>query len=177
MDEKEKLIQEILEKDKDLKGSNIDENLMHDLLAGRITKNINDVHNEKSTFGQRVADKVASFGGSWTFIIGFCLLIAVWIILNTLILVNGYDPYPFTFLNLILSCVAAIQAPVVMMSQNRQSEKDRLTASNDYLTNLKSEIIIEDLHNKLDSLMNQQQENTKTIESLLETIKIDVDKN
>ena len=137
---KEELIQRILEKDKDLNGSNINEELMHELISGKISKNINETDDKNSTLGQRAADKIAA------------------------------DPYPFVFLNLVLSCLAAIQAPIIMMSQNRQSEKDRLTAANDYLVNLKSEIIIEDLHYKIDMLMDQQEKNTKTIEILLKTI-------
>lgn len=101
------------------------------------------------TFGQRVADKVASFGGSWTFIILFVTFLLVWIAINILLLANkGWDPYPFILLNLILSCVAALQAPVIMMSQNRQGEKDRDKAQSDYMVNLKSELEIRMLHEK-----------------------------
>jgi uncharacterized membrane protein len=168
---KEELVREILEKDKDLKGSNIDEELLHELISGKISKDINDTHDETLTLGQRTADKIATFGGSWIFIIGFGVVLVAWIITNTLILSKkAFDPYPFVFLNLVLSCLAAIQAPIIMMSQNRQTEKDRLTAANDYLVNLKSEIIIEDLHNKIDLLMDQQEENKKTQEILLKTI-------
>ena len=112
------------------------------------------------TFGQRIADKVASFGGSWTFIISFGVFIFVWISLNIFWLVNkGFDPYPFILLNLILSCLAALQAPVIMMSQNRQEEKDRDRAKKDYMINLKSELEIRTLHEKIDHfIMDQQQE-------------------
>jgi uncharacterized membrane protein len=112
------------------------------------------------TFGQRIADKVASFGGSWTFIISFGVFIFLWICLNIFWLVNkGFDPYPFILLNLILSCLAALQAPVIMMSQNRQEEKDRDRAKNDYMINLKSELEIRTLHEKIDHfVMDQQQE-------------------
>ncbi len=112
------------------------------------------------TFGQRVADKVASFGGSWTFIISFFIFLVIWILINMFWLANkGFDPYPFILLNLILSCVAAMQAPVIMMSQNRQEEKDRERGKNDYMVNLKSELEIRMLHEKLDHLIiNQQQE-------------------
>jgi len=133
----------------------MNEELIHKLIRRKISK---DVHNENSTLGQRTADKIATFGGSWTFIISFGVVLVLWIITNTLILGNkAFDPYPFVFLNLVLSCLAAIQAPIIMMSQNRQSEKDRLTAANDYQVNLKSEIIIEDLHNKIDTLAEQQE--------------------
>lgn len=99
------------------------------------------------------------------------MVLIIWIVGNAVILRSkAFDPYPFIFLNLILSCLAAIQAPIIMMAQNRQSERDRLTAANDYLVNLKSEIIIEDLHKKIDMLMEQQEQNTKTIENLLKTI-------
>lgn len=112
------------------------------------------------TFGQRVADHVATFGGSWTFIISFLAFLLIWIAVNALWLVNeSFDPYPFILLNLILSCVAALQAPVIMMSQNRQETKDRERAKKDYMVNLKSELEIRILHEKIDHLMlNQQQE-------------------
>jgi uncharacterized membrane protein len=112
------------------------------------------------TFGQRIADKVASFGGSWTFIISFGVFIFIWISFNIFWLVNkGFDPYPFILLNLILSCLAALQAPVIMMSQNRQEEKDRDRAKKDYMINLKSELEIRTLHEKIDHfVMDQQQE-------------------
>jgi uncharacterized membrane protein len=112
------------------------------------------------TLGQKVADKVAAFGGSWKFIIFFGVFILLWILANIFILLNkGFDPYPFILLNLILSCLAAMQAPVIMMSQNRQEEKDRERAKKDYLINLKSELEIRMLHEKLDHMiMHQQQE-------------------
>lgn len=112
------------------------------------------------TTGQRIADKVADFGGSWTFIISFGVFILVWICINVFwIKNNSFDPYPFILLNLILSCIAALQAPVIMMSQNRQEEKDRERAKKDYMINLKSELEIRMLHEKIDHLiMHQQQE-------------------
>nr|WP_320058303.1 DUF1003 domain-containing protein [uncultured Bacteroides sp.] len=112
------------------------------------------------TFGQRVADKIADFGGSWTFIISFLVSLLLWICLNILWLANkGFDPYPFILLNLILSMLAALQAPVIMMSQNRQESKDRDRAKKDYMINLKSELEIEMLHEKIDHLIiNEQQE-------------------
>jgi uncharacterized membrane protein len=115
---------------------------------------------DNRTLGQVVADKVAAFGGSWTFIISFFIFISVWIGANVFILLNkGFDPYPFILLNLILSCIAALQAPVIMMSQNRQEEKDRERAKKDYMINLKSELEIRMLDEKLDHLiMHQQQE-------------------
>jgi uncharacterized membrane protein len=111
------------------------------------------------TVGQKVADKVAAFGGSWKFIILFGVFILFWILINIYILLNkGFDPYPFILLNLILSCLAALQAPVIMMSQNRQEEKDRERAKKDYMINLKSELEIRMLHEKLDHLIMHQQE-------------------
>ena len=111
------------------------------------------------TMGQKVADKVAAFGGSWKFIIFFGVFILLWILANIYILMNkGFDPYPFILLNLILSCLAALQAPVIMMSQNRQEEKDRERAKKDYMINLKSELEIRMLHEKLDHLIMHQQE-------------------
>ncbi|MDF2505216.1 DUF1003 domain-containing protein [Clostridium sp.] len=169
---KEKLVKKILDNDRDLDGSNISEELIHELISGKISKNINNIHDEKLTIGQKVADKIASFGGSWPFIISFVTVLVVWIVVNAVLLSRkAFDPYPFILLNLALSCVAAIQAPIIMMSQNRESEKDRLTAANDYLVNLKSEIIIEDLHKKIDILMEQQEENKKNIELLLKAKK------
>lgn len=168
---KEELVRELLEKDRDLKGSNIDEELIHELISGKISRNINETHDENLTLGQRIADKIAEFGGSWTFIISFGVVLAIWIIGNAFILGNkAFDKYPFVFLNLILSCLAAVQAPIIMMSQNRKSEKDRLTAANDYLVNLKSEIIVEDLHNKIDILLKQQEENKRNQEVLLKIL-------
>ncbi len=115
---------------------------------------------DNRTIGQTIADKVAAFGGSWTFIISFFIFILIWIASNVYLLLNkGFDPYPFILLNLILSCLAALQAPVIMMSQNRQEEKDRERAKKDYMINLKSELEIRMLDEKLDHLiMHQQQE-------------------
>ncbi len=115
---------------------------------------LKDDDDENSTFGQRIADKVAAFGGSWTFIILFMMIIVVWININIFVFDDkGFDPYPFILLNLILSCLAALQAPVIMMSQNRQEEKDRSRAQNDYQINLKAETEITQLHSKIDHLM------------------------
>lgn len=125
-----------------------------------LTDKIDNDDKQTLTIGQRVADKVASFGGSWTFIISFGVFIAIWIFINIFWLINkGFDPYPFILLNLILSCLASLQAPVIMMSQNRQEEKDRERAKKDYMINLKSELEIRTLHEKIDHfIMDQQQE-------------------
>lgn len=122
------------------------------------------------TFGQKIADKVAEFGGSWTFIISFMCFLVLWIFANVFLLLNkGFDPYPFILLNLILSCIAALQAPVIMMSQNRQEEKDRKRAKNDYMVNLKSELEIRLLHEKIDHLILHQEQ------SLIELQKVQID--
>ncbi|MCB0652551.1 MAG: DUF1003 domain-containing protein [Saprospiraceae bacterium] len=125
-----------------------------------LSDNISENQAEKATFGQRLADKVAVFGGSWTFIISFSVFIFIWIAMNIFLLMNkGFDPYPFILLNLILSCIASMQAPVIMMSQNRQEGKDRDRAIKDYTINLKSELEIRTLHEKMDHLiLHQQQE-------------------
>ncbi len=124
-----------------------------------ISDNIDETIDENLTVGQKLADKIASFGGSWTFIIAFFVFLFSWIALNAIFLAtNAYDPYPFILLNLILSCLAAMQAPLIMMSQNRLEEKDRLRAKNDYQVNLKAEVEIRMLHEKMDHLiLNQQQ--------------------
>ena len=112
---------------------------------------------QKQTFGERIADRVAQFGGSWTFILAFLGMLIGWIFINSFILLNkAFDPYPYILLNLILSCVAAIQAPVIMMSQNRREAKDRQRAQDDYLINLKSEVEIRNLHRKLDLSIEEQ---------------------
>ena len=113
---------------------------------------------DNRTFGQRLADNVADFGGSWTFIIWFFIVIMIWIACNVYLLMDkGFDPYPFILLNLILSCLASLQAPIIMMSQNRQEEKDRERARKDYMINLKSELEIRMLDDKLDHLIMHQQ--------------------
>lgn len=125
-----------------------------------LTDKLDGEEDQVTTFGQRIADKVADFGGSWTFIISFGVFLLIWICFNVFWLANkGFDPYPFILLNLILSSLAALQAPVIMMSQNRQEDKDRERARRDYMVNLKSELEIRMLHEKLDHLIiNQQQE-------------------
>jgi uncharacterized membrane protein len=119
------------------------------------------------TLGQKLADRIASFGGSWNFIIIFMAIIFVWIASNIIFLANkGFDPYPFILLNLILSCLAALQAPVIMMSQNRQEEKDRERAKQDYMINLKAELEIRTLHEKLDHLIIHQQQELLNIQQM-----------
>ena len=137
----------------------------HDTLADKV-----DEDSAVLTFGQRVADKVATFGGSWTFILSFGGFLFIWIGCNVLFLHNrGFDPYPFILLNLLLSCLAALQAPIIMMSQNRQEEKDRERSKKDYMVNLKSELELRILHEKLDHLIMHQQQ------QLLQIQKIQID--
>jgi len=141
-----------------------------------ISRNLADASRSDTSFGDRVADRVAAFGGSWGFILIFAGVIAVWVILNGWALAHPADPYPFIFLNLILSMIAAVQAPVIMMSQNRQAEKDREAAGHDYEVNLKAELEIMSLHEKLDDLRQHQleghfqklEQRLKSIEAKLE---------
>lgn len=132
-----------------------------------ITDKINEDKYDTLTHGQKMADKVASFGGSWTFISIFGIFLLAWMITNAVLLANrSFDPYPFILLNLILSCLAAIQAPIIMMSQNRQEQKDRERAKNDYMINLKSEMEIRLLHEKMDHLIINQQEKLMEIQQI-----------
>jgi uncharacterized membrane protein len=132
------------------------EDVIHLLVKETVSKNVNAVHKENLTIGDRLADKLAEFVGSWRFIIIFSSTLAVWILTNAYFISRPFDPFPFILLNLVLSCIAAVQAPLIMMSQNRQEKKDRIRGINDYKINLKSELIIEDLHNKLDILIENQ---------------------
>jgi uncharacterized membrane protein len=132
-----------------------------------ISRNINLEADNKLTTGQRIADMVAKFGGSWTFIIIFFIMLIGWIILNSFILLQRpFDPYPFILLNLILSCLASIQAPIIMMSQNRQEAKDRLRSEHDYQVNLKAELEIRQLHEKIDHLISRQMHKLFEIQDL-----------
>jgi uncharacterized membrane protein len=122
----------------------------------RVSKNVAVLHEEQLTFGQRVSDKLADVAGSWRFIFSFGLVIGIWVLVNTVALIHHWDKYPYILLNLILSMLAAIQAPVIMMSQNRQEARDRLRAEHDYEINLKAEIEVQQLHQKLDELREGQ---------------------
>ncbi|WP_341839703.1 DUF1003 domain-containing protein [Chitinophaga caseinilytica] len=123
--------------------------------------------------GQRISDKVARFGGSWAFICSFAVILVLWVLFNVLSpLSDRFDPYPFILMNLVLSCIAALQAPIIMMSQNRQEEKDRMRNENDYLVNLKAELEIRSLHQKIDILLEEQvQELYKSQEAQLALLK------
>jgi uncharacterized membrane protein len=141
-------------------------------LAGHVrraspTPDVNRIFEERLTFGERLADKVAAIGGSWGFIVGFGLFLVAWAVLNTVVLAaRAFDPFPFIFLNLMLSMLAALQAPIIMMSQNRQAAKDRLEARLDYETNQRSEAEIAALHEKIDLLLEIVA--TQTSEGLVE---------
>jgi len=132
-----------------------------------LSKNVDTEFEGEWTLGERLADRIATFGGSWTFLIVFGFFLAVWIGVNSFILyAHPPDPYPYILLNLILSCLAAIQAPVIMMSQNRQEAKDRLRSEHDYQVNLKAELEIRHLHEKLDHLLSHQWERLAQIQEI-----------
>lgn len=153
--------------------SDLDKTVLASLNEKKLLSDQLEDQADPDTLGQRVADKVATFGGSWTFIISFMAFLLLWIAFNAFFLLNkGFDPYPFILLNLILSCLAALQAPVIMMSQNRQEEKDRERAKKDYMINLKSEVEIRLLHDKIDHLIiHQQQELLEMQKMQLDTMK------
>ncbi len=140
--------------------------LTDELLRTQVSRNVNEEEEEMMTLGERVADKVASFGGSWTFISIFGVVMLIWVLLNTSALFrNHFDPYPYILLNLFLSMTAAIQAPVIMMSQNRQSAKDRLRTEMDYQVNLKAEMEVAHLHRKIDHLYERLEEHWSRLEN------------
>ena len=148
--ENKKLVNEIIS---DVKHDMSNEDIISLLADSRISANPDK---EKYTFGQRAADKIAKFAGSWAFIFSFSALLILWMVGNVILAKRAFDPYPFILLNLVLSCVAALQAPLIMMSQNRQEEKDRRRAENDYKVNLKTEIMIEDIHGKMNRILARQ---------------------
>lgn len=148
----------------------LDKKVLRALKSRSLVSHQASVGQAKPTVGQKVADRVASFGGSWTFIIIFICILFAWVLINAIWLGNkAFDPYPFILMNLVLSCLAAIQAPIIMMSQNRQGEKDRQHAESDYIVNLKSEVEIRSLHEKIDHLMIFQQQ------ELIEIQKVQID--
>ena len=152
MKENRKLLREVL---KDIRHDMSDEEVLNLLADSKISVSP-ESEKEKYTLGQRAADVIAKFAGSWAFIFSFTGVLVLWMIVNTLLAAKAFDPYPFILLNLVLSCVAAIQAPLIMMSQNRQEEKDRRRAENDYKVNLKTEIMIEDLYDKVNAILAKQ---------------------
>ena len=145
-----------------------DEEELLDLLIDQpISIDVDKREEAKMTFGDKVADKVSEIAGSWGFILGFSLFLVFWIVLNGFILTgnNKIDSYPFILLNLLLSCIAALQAPIIMMSQNRQAAKDSLRNQNDYRTDLKSELILEELHNQMDTIIKNQKKIMKSLDN------------
>lgn len=157
---KEKLVKQLLNRDFDV----TDEDELIEMLLDNPTAIDSDKEeDERRTMGDKLADKVTEIAGSWGFIVGFCIFLIIWMIINTIMIVK-FDEYPFILLNLILSCIAALQAPIIMMSQNRAAKKDSLRSLNDYKTDLKSELILEVLHEQMKDL----QANQKKILKLLE---------
>ena len=132
-----------------------EEELINMLIDEPIAVDVDKQSDESRSFGDKLADKITEVAGSWKFIIGMIIFLTVWILLNLYIL-EDQDPYPFILLNLILSCIAALQAPIIMMSQNREAKKDRMRSSNDYKTDLKSELILEELHNEMQKIIATQ---------------------
>ncbi len=159
MKENRKLLQEVIT---DIRHDMTDEEVLNLLADSKISVNPGKGQG-KYTLGQKAADTIAKFAGSWAFIFSFTAILILWMIVNVLLAANAFDPYPFILLNLVLSCVAAIQAPLIMMSQNRQEEKDRRRAENDYKVNLKTEIMIEDLYDKVNIILAKQNEIEKSL--------------
>lgn len=149
---KKEIVKMLLKKDINVTD---EEDLINMLINEPISVDTDKESDLNRNFGDYLADKITEIAGSWPFIIGLVIFLLLWIILNIFILTNA-DPYPFILLNLLLSCIAALQAPIIMMSQNREAKKDRLRSSNDYKTDLKSELILEDLHNKMSQIIKNQ---------------------
>ena len=157
---KEKLVKILINKDFEV----TDEDELIEMLLDNPTAIDSDKEeDERRTFGDKLADKVTQIAGSWGFIIGFCVFLILWMIINTILIVR-FDEYPFILLNLILSCIAALQAPVIMMSQNREAKKDSLRSLNDYKTDLKSELILEVLHEQIKDIQISQNKILKLLE-------------
>ena len=169
MKENRKLLKEVL---RDIRHDMTDEEVLN-LLADSKNSISPKNEKEKNTLGQRAADKIAKFAGSWAFIFSFTGVLILWMVINTMLATKAFDPYPFILLNLVLSCVAAIQAPLIMMSQNRQEEKDRHRAENDYKVNLKTEIMIEDIFDKVTAILKKQSEIEKQLGNMQSENNID----
>ena len=160
-------IREILETERD-ELSSLEENIRESMKDHELTaKNVNIEFDQQLSFGDKVSDRLADFAGSWTFIIIFTCILLAWVTINTIVLVlRPFDPYPFILLNLFLSALAAIQAPVIIMSQNRQEERDRLNAEHDYQVNINAEMEIHQLHRKIDHLLVNQGERLLEIQKI-----------
>lgn len=141
--------------------------IIEDLRPRTVTDDVYEDLDEKATFGQKMADRISAWAGSWTFIILFLFFMLVWMGINALLGNQAFDPFPFILLNLTLSTLAALQAPVILMSQNRQSQKDRAQAQNDYQVNLKNEMEIVDLHRKVDVLLTALDQQTRLVNALV----------
>lgn len=162
MKENGKLLKEVL---KDIRHDMTDEEVLNLLADSKISISPKS-EKSKYTLGQRAADKIAKFAGRWAFIFSFTGVLILWMAVNAALAAKAFDPYPFILLNLVLSCVAAIQAPLIMMSQNRQEEKDCQRAENDYKVNLKTEIMIEDIFDKVTAILKKQSEMEKQIRNM-----------
>ena len=157
---KKEIVKMLLNKNLDIE----DEEQLLDLLIDQpIAVDVDKQDKDTEKLGDKVADKLTEVAGSWSFIIGFTLFLILWILLNLYAFKNVY-PYPFILLNLVLSCVAALQAPIIMMSQNRAAKKDSMRSQNDYKTDLKSELILEDLHDKMEKIITNQNKILKSLE-------------
>lgn len=157
---KKEIVQMLLKKQFD---STDEEELINMLIDEPIAVDVDRQSDANRTFGDKVADKLTEVAGSWGFIIGMIAFLGVWILINLYVLENA-DPYPFILLNLLLSCIAALQAPIIMMSQNREAKKDRLRSSNDYKTDLKSELILEELHIEMKKIIATQNKILKMLD-------------
>ena len=161
METKKEIVNRLLKQELDVED---EEELIEMLIDKPISIDVDKKENENMTFGDRLADKVAEIAGSWPFIIMFTLFLIGWVILNSFVLKDkALDPFPFILLNLVLSCIAALQAPIIMMSQNRQAKKDSVRNQNDYQIDLKSELLLEDLHSHIKLIIKNQNEIIKYI--------------
>lgn len=159
--ERRRIVKELLDvTDKEF----TDEELIHQLINTELSKDSDKT--DKLTFGQHATDAAARFAGSWAFIFSFIAIMVIWMVLNIVLKDKAFDAYPFILLNLVLSCIAAVQAPLIMMSQNRQEAKDRERAENDFKVNLKSELIIDDLHRKMDLVLENQKKINRRLDLL-----------
>lgn len=158
---KNKIIKELLN---DTDREMTDEELINELLSTSVTEK--SAKAEKLSFGQKAADAVARFAGSWAFIFSFIAVMVIWMILNIVMGKKAFDAYPFILLNLVLSCIAAVQAPLIMMSQNRQEAKDRKHAEDDYRVNLKNELVIDELYKKVEQICENEKKIMKALEEL-----------
>lgn len=170
MDDADERVQELIDEIEELKSllSPEAQALISDLRPRIVTDDVYEEMDERSSLGDRLADRLSTLAGSWRFIIFFCVLMAVWISINAYMGANAFDPFPFILLNLTLSTLAALQAPVILMSQNRQAAKDRAVAQNDYQVNLKNEVEIADLHRKIDTLTDALTMQTRLVNALVE---------